>query len=77
MRARPLTSYGIDGVRASASADADDVARVAAHDLNTFAAEARAGRVAPELTIGDRLALTDTSCIGGDAELDERPGGRW
>ncbi|NUK38311.1 peptidoglycan-binding protein [Streptomyces lunaelactis] len=71
LRARSLASHGVDDLH-SAAADANDAARVAARDLNKFAAEARAGQMdTDELTAADRLALADTSNVGGDAELNE------
>lgn len=44
LRARSLASHGVDDLHAAA-VDADDAARVAARDLNKFAAEARAGQM--------------------------------
>ncbi|MFG2523711.1 peptidoglycan-binding protein [Streptomyces sp. NPDC048527] len=71
LKARSLASHGVDDLH-KAAADADDAARVAARDLNKFAAEARAGQMATdELTAADRLALADTANPGGDPELNE------
>ncbi|WP_328403472.1 peptidoglycan-binding protein [Streptomyces sp. NBC_00390] len=71
LRARSLASHGVDDLH-TAAAEADDAARVAARDLNKFAAEARAGQMdTDELTAADRLALADTGNVRGDAELNE------
>ncbi|MCX5438187.1 peptidoglycan-binding protein [Streptomyces sp. NBC_00569] len=71
LKARSLASHGADDLH-KAAADADDAARVAARDLNKFAAEARAGQMGTdELTAADRLALADTANPGGDLELNE------
>ncbi|MFI7009002.1 peptidoglycan-binding protein [Streptomyces sp. NPDC050145] len=69
--ARTLAGHGIDDL-AGAASDADDAARRCARDLNKYASEARAGKMGTdELSAVDRIALADTSNIGGDPELNE------
>lgn len=71
LRARGIATVGIDAV-CLAAVCADDAARAAARDLNKWAAEARAGRLATDdLTAADRLALADTSTGAGDREQNE------
>ncbi len=71
LRARSTASTGADMVH-QAAITADDAARAAARDLNKWAAEARAGKMATdEITAVDRLALADTSTGEGDPEMNE------
>lgn len=69
--ARTLATAGCDDLLAAAS-DADDAARLCARELNKYASEARAGKMDTDsLTAVDRIALADTSNVGGDPELNE------
>ncbi|MGW5678017.1 peptidoglycan-binding protein [Streptomyces sp. NPDC003860] len=71
LRARAIATAGIDSM-CLAAVVADDAARAAARDLNKWAAEARAGKLATDdLTAADRLALADTSTGAGDPEQNE------
>ncbi|WP_234435888.1 peptidoglycan-binding protein [Streptomyces sp. NRRL S-813] len=64
-------SYAVDLMHA-AVADAQEATRVAARDLNKWAAEARAGKMeTSELTAVDKLMLADTGVAGADTELNE------
>lgn len=71
LKARSVASAGVD-LLVKAADTADDAARAAARDLNKWASEARAGKLDTNgLTAADRLALADTSNVGGDPELNE------
>ncbi|MFI1765357.1 peptidoglycan-binding protein [Streptomyces sp. NPDC020800] len=71
LKARSVASVGVDLLHKAAVA-ADDAARAAARDLNKWASQARAGKLDGDgLTAADRLALADTSNVGGDPELNE------
>ncbi|MFF7976792.1 peptidoglycan-binding protein [Streptomyces sp. NPDC007905] len=71
LKARSVASSGVDLLHKAAAA-ADDAARAAARDLNKWASEARAGKLdGPGLSAADRLALADTSNVGGDPEMNE------
>ncbi|MCT4353422.1 peptidoglycan-binding protein [Streptomyces sp. Je 1-79] len=64
-------SYAVDLMHDAVS-DAQEATRVAARDLNKWAAEARAGKMGTsELTAVDKLMLADTGIAGADAELNE------
>ncbi|WP_256106641.1 peptidoglycan-binding protein [Streptomyces sp. ODS05-4] len=64
-------SYAVDLMHDAVS-EAQEAARVAARDLNKWAAEARAGKLkTSELTAVDKLMLADTGVAGADAELNE------
>ncbi|MFJ3714922.1 hypothetical protein [Streptomyces sp. NPDC090057] len=60
------------GLMHDAVSEAQEATRVAARDLNKWAAEARAGKMeTSELTAVDKLMLADTGVAGADAELNE------
>ncbi|MFJ8861838.1 peptidoglycan-binding protein [Streptomyces sp. NPDC102451] len=64
-------SYAVDLMHEAVS-DAQEATRVAARDLNKWAAEARAGKMeTSELTAVDKLMLADTGVAGADTELNE------
>ncbi|MCQ6555768.1 peptidoglycan-binding protein [Streptomyces sp. C10-9-1] len=64
-------SYAVDLMHDAVS-EAQEATRVAARELNTWAAEARAGKMeTSELTAVDKLMLADTGVAGADAELNE------
>ncbi|MFD4763328.1 hypothetical protein ACFWOJ_32110 [Streptomyces sp. NPDC058439] len=55
-----------------AVSEAQEATRVAARNLNKWAAEARAGKLeTSELTAVDKLMLADTGVAGADTELNE------
>ncbi|GAA2339615.1 peptidoglycan-binding protein [Streptomyces kunmingensis] len=64
-------SYAVDLMH-DAVRNAQEATRVAARDLNKWAAEARAGKMGTsELTAVDKLMLADTGVAGADTELNE------
>lgn len=64
-------SYAVDLMHDAVS-EAQEATRVAARDLNKWAAEARAGKMqTSELTSVDKLMLADTGVAGADTELNE------
>ncbi|MFE4451546.1 peptidoglycan-binding protein [Streptomyces sp. NPDC056796] len=64
-------SYAVDLMHEAVS-EAQEATRVAARDLNKWAAEARAGKMGTsELTAVDKLMLADTGVAGADPELNE------
>ncbi|MFD6534358.1 peptidoglycan-binding protein [Streptomyces sp. NPDC060184] len=64
-------SFAVDLMHAAVS-EAQEATRVAARDLNKWAAEARAGKMGTsELTAVDKLMLADTGVAGADTELNE------
>ncbi|MFJ8640842.1 peptidoglycan-binding protein [Streptomyces sp. NPDC093610] len=66
-----FSSYAVDLMHEAVS-DAQEAARIAARDLNKWAAEARAGKMeTSELTSVDKLMLADTGVSSADAELNE------
>jgi hypothetical protein len=66
-----FASYGV-GLMRQAVLAAGEACRVAARDLNKWAAEARAGKIdTDELSPVDRLMLADTSNVNGEAEYNE------
>lgn len=64
-------SYAVDLMH-DAVCEAQEATRVAARELNKWAAEARAGKMeTSELTAVDKLMLADTGVAGADTELNE------
>ncbi|MGW9123307.1 peptidoglycan-binding protein, partial [Streptomyces sp. NPDC055663] len=64
-------SYAVDMMHDAVS-EAQEATRIAARDLNKWAAEARAGKMeTSELTAVDKLMLADTGVAGADTELNE------
>ncbi|URM88932.1 peptidoglycan-binding protein [Streptomyces sp. MRC013] len=71
LNAAHFGSYAVDLMHDAVS-EAQEATRVAARDLNKWAAEARAGKMeTSELTAVDKLMLADTGVAGADAELNE------
>ncbi|WP_411152888.1 peptidoglycan-binding protein [Streptomyces sp. A30] len=66
-----FASYGV-GLMRTAVLAAGEACRVAARDLNKWAAEARTGKMTTdELSAVDRLMLADASGVNGEAEYNE------
>jgi len=71
LNAAHLGSAAVDMMHEAVS-EAQEATRMAARDLNKWAAEARAGKMeTSELTAVDKLMLADTGVDGADAELNE------